>query len=98
METFDQLINSETPLLVDFYADWCGPCQTMMPIIKEMAGNLDGKARVIKINIDKNQAVSAKYNVRSVPTFIIFKAGQIVWRHSGTLDKSSFQRQLAALV
>lgn len=98
METFDQLIKSNTPVLVDFYADWCGPCQTMMPIVKEIAANLDGKVRVIKINIDKNQAASAKYNVRSVPTFVIFKNGEIVWRHSGTIDKSSFQRQLQAFV
>lgn len=94
METFGDLIKSETPVLVDFYADWCGPCQTMMPIVKELAGKVSGKARVIKINIDKNQAVSAQYNVRSVPTFIIFKSGEIVWRHSGTLEKMSFEREL----
>ena len=98
METFDELIKSDTPVLVDFYADWCGPCQTMMPIIKEMAVNLKGKARIIKINIDKNQAASAHYNVRSVPTFMIFKSGKMVWQHSGTLDKNTFEKQILSFV
>lgn len=96
METFDQIIQSDKAVLVDFYADWCGPCQTMMPVVHELAAKLNGKVRVLKINIDKNQAVSARFNVRSVPTFMIFKNGEIVWRHSGTLDKSSFERQLLA--
>lgn len=97
METFAQIIQSSTPVLVDFYADWCGPCQAMAPVIADLANSLNGKARVLKVNIDKNQSVSASYSIRSVPTFIIFKNGREVWRHSGTLDKASLKRQLDAL-
>ncbi|HLP51689.1 MAG TPA: thioredoxin [Chitinophagales bacterium] len=98
MESFNQLIQSETPVLVDFYADWCGPCKAMAPAIKETADELSGKARVIKIDVDKNQAVSALYQIRSIPTLIIFKKGQPVWRHTGMIDKVSLTRQLQAFV
>lgn len=87
MESFKQLINSETPVLVDFYADWCGPCKAMSPVIQEVAKTVQGKARVIKIDIDKSVQASQAYQVQAVPTFIIFKKGNIVWRHSGMLDK-----------
>ncbi len=94
MESFSDLINSETPVVVDFYADWCGPCQTMSPLVKEVAQKLQGKARVIKINIDKNESVAQRYNIRSVPTFLIFKNGKELWRHSGTIDVRSLERQV----
>src|SRR5688572_7551765 len=97
MENFNQVINSDLPVLVDFHADWCGPCQTMNPLIKELAGRVQGKARILKINIDKNQATANQYNVDSVPTFIIFKNGEAVWRHSGTIDAASLERRLSAL-
>jgi len=95
MSAFQELIQSGTPILVDFYADWCGPCKTMNPIVQEVARITDGTARVIKINIDKNQAAAQKYNVRSVPTFMVFKNGEIVWRHSGTIDQMSLLKQLS---
>lgn len=88
MQSFGQLIKSGTPVLVDFYADWCGPCKVMNPVIKEVATAVSGKARVIKIDIDKSPQAARAYQVMSVPTFIIFKDGKIVWRHSGTIDKS----------
>jgi thioredoxin 1 len=94
MESFSDLINSETPVVVDFYADWCGPCQTMTPLVKEVAEKLKGKARVIKINIDKNESAAQQYNIRSVPTFLIFKKGKELWRHSGTIDVRSLERQV----
>ncbi|MES2679082.1 MAG: thioredoxin [Bacteroidota bacterium] len=96
MSNFSELIKSSTPVLVDFYADWCGPCQAMSPMIKELAAQLQGKARIVKVNIDKNQDAARFYQIDSVPTFIIFKAGRIVWRHSGTIDKTTLQRQIAA--
>lgn len=94
MEKFNALISSSTPVLVDFYADWCGPCKAMGPAIQEVGKEVEGKARVIKVNIDKNQAAAMQYNVRAVPTFIIFKHGQQVWRHSGMIDKNTLEKRL----
>ncbi len=89
MEPFRELIRSGTPVLVDFYADWCGPCKAMTPVIKEVAQAAAGKAKVIKVDIDKSVQAAQVYNVQAVPTFIIFKKGDIVWRHSGMIDKNS---------
>ena len=89
MESFQQLIQSEKPVLVDFYADWCGPCKAMTPTIQEVAKSTEGKARVVKINIDKNTQAAQAYNVQAVPTFIVFRKGDILWRHSGMIDKNS---------
>ena len=94
MENFNKLIGSSTPVLVDFYADWCGPCKAMAPAIQEVGKEVEGKARVIKVNIDKNQGAANQYNVRAVPTFIIFKHGQPVWRHAGMIDKNTLEKQL----
>ena len=96
MESFHKIIGSETPVLVDFYADWCGPCKAMSPAIQQVGKDVEGKARVIKVNIDKNQTAAMQYNVRAVPTFIIFKQGQPVWRHSGMIDKNTLEKQLLA--
>ncbi|WP_316841346.1 thioredoxin [Pedobacter gandavensis] len=95
MSAFQELIQSGTPILVDFHADWCGPCKAMNPIVQEVARITQGNARVIKIDIDKNQAAAAKYNVRSVPTFMVFKNGEIVWRHSGMIDQMTLLKQLS---
>ena len=94
MESFNKLIDSDTPVLVDFYADWCGPCKAMNPAVQEVGKEVAGKARVIKVNIDKNQAAAMQYNVRAVPTFIIFKKGRPVWRHSGMIDKNTLEKEL----
>jgi thioredoxin 1 len=91
-EPFQELIQSPTPVLVDFYADWCGPCKVMTTVIQEVARELNGKARVIKINIDKSESAARQFNVQAVPTFIIFKNGSIVWRHSGMIDKQTLLR------
>jgi|SRR5690349_11561245 len=93
-ESFQQLIQSSTPVFVDFYAEWCGPCKAMNPIIQEVAKNVQGRARVIKIDIDKSQAAAMRFNINAVPTFMIFKNGQAVWRHSGMIDKQSLLRTL----
>jgi thioredoxin 1 len=89
METFQQLIQSEKPVLVDFYADWCSPCKAMDPVIREVARAVEGKARVVRVNVDRNTKDSQAYQVQAVPTFIIFKKGNVVWRHPGMIDKNS---------
>lgn len=95
METFTDIIKSDTPVLVDFYADWCGPCKAMSPVIKDVARESSGKARVIKVDIDKSEQAAHVYQVQAVPTFIIFKKGKIVWRHSGMIDKNTLLNILA---
>jgi thioredoxin 1 len=81
---FDELImESEKPVLVDFYADWCGPCKSMSPVISDIATEFPDKIKVIKINVDRNPQVSAKYNIMGIPTLIIFHKGNVKWRQSG---------------
>ncbi|TAL57170.1 MAG: thioredoxin [Bacteroidetes bacterium] len=86
MSKFSELINSDQPVLVDFFAEWCGPCKTMVPILKEVASQVEGKARIIKVDIDKNPAAASAYGVRSVPTLILFKMGKIMWQQPGVTD------------
>ncbi len=81
--SFHDLINGETPVLVDFYADWCGPCKQQAPILKQLTDRVGDKVRVVKINVDTAQAAASKYQVRSIPTMILFKQGKILWRQSG---------------
>jgi len=94
METFKDIITGDKPVLVDFFATWCGPCKSMSPIIESIGKELQGQARVLKIDVDKNQALAAQYAVQSVPTLIIFKNGQPVWRHSGGLDKLALKQKI----
>ncbi|MBQ0734743.1 thioredoxin [Aquimarina celericrescens] len=85
---FNTIINSETPVLVDFFADWCGPCKVLTPILKEVKDELGDRIKIVKIDVDKNQPLSAKYQVRGVPTMILFKNGKQLWRQSGVLQKN----------
>ena len=94
METIKDIINGDKPVLVDFFATWCGPCKSMSPIIESIGKELQGQARVLKIDVDKNQPLAAQYAVQAVPTLIIFKNGQPVWRHSGGLDKMTLKQKL----
>jgi len=91
---FDQLINGEQPVLIDFFATWCGPCKALAPVLKEVAGDLKGRVRVIKIDVDKNQLLSQRFQVRGVPTLALFKKGELVWRQSGVLGKHQIIAQV----
>ena len=91
MATFTDLINSDSPVLVDFYADWCGPCKMMAPVLEELSGEVKGKARIIKVDVDKNPKVSVKYKIQSIPTMMLFKKGEVLWRHAGTAGKAQLK-------
>jgi thioredoxin 1 len=84
---FNTIINSETPVLIDFFADWCGPCKMLAPILKQVKEDLGDDIKIVKIDVDANQLLAAKYQVRGVPTMLLFKSGKQVWRQSGVLQK-----------
>ena len=85
MNNFDNAINGEVPVLVDFFATWCGPCQMMPPILKEVKAQLGDAVRILKIDVDKNQSLAAKYQVRGVPALQLFKKGERVWNQAGVV-------------
>ncbi|NHM07554.1 thioredoxin [Flavobacterium sp. CYK-4] len=86
--TFQEVINAEKPVLVDFYADWCGPCQMLGPILKEVKETLAERVSIIKINVDKNQEIASHYRIKGVPTMMLFQNGMQLWRQSGVLSKA----------
>ncbi|MFG6425077.1 thioredoxin [Lepagella muris] len=95
MEKFEDIINSEKPVLVDFFATWCGPCKMMHPILEELHDRIGDKARIIKVDIDQNQNLASFYNVRSVPTLMVFKNGNIEWRESGVQQAAKLEQILS---
>jgi thioredoxin 1 len=94
MSKFKDIVSSSVPTLVDFYATWCGPCQTMMPILDQIKAKLGAKIRIIKIDVDKNQDIAEKFKVKGVPTFVLFKSGEILWKQSGGMEYITFLNKI----
>lgn len=90
--TFSDLTNSEKPVLVDFYADWCAPCRAMKPILEDLKAQMGDDLSIYKIDVDKNQMIAERYAIRSIPTLILFKNGEPVWRKSGVASSVELQR------
>lgn len=92
--SFDNIIQSEKPVLIDFFATWCGPCKMLAPVLKEVKDSLGERITILKIDVDKNQELSSKYQVRGVPTMILFQNGKQLWRQSGVLTKDEIIKNI----
>ncbi|MFD2825463.1 thioredoxin [Leeuwenhoekiella aestuarii] len=90
--SFGNLTDSEIPVLIDFFATWCGPCQTLAPILEDVKKDMGEKVKIIKVDVDKNQTLAQKFQVRGVPTLMLFKDGKQVWRQSGVLTRADLKK------
>ena len=93
---FKHLIASEIPVLIDFHADWCGPCKALAPILHDVKNELGDNVRIIKIDVDKNPALANRYQVRGVPTMLLFQNGELLWRQSGVVPKDTIVKAIQA--
>ncbi len=91
-ESFSTLIMGTQPVLVDFYAEWCGPCKVMKPVLEELSLQMKGKIRIIKVDVDKSPSASSTYGVQAVPTLVLFQSGRILWRHSGVMQAAELKK------
>jgi thioredoxin 1 len=97
--TFEsEVLKATSPVVVDFWAEWCGPCRMIAPALEEIAGSLDGKVKVVKLNVDENPQTAAKYGIQSIPTLMIFKNGQMASRHMGTAPKQKLEQWITTAV
>ena len=96
--SFKKLISSEKPVMIDFYADWCGPCKMVTPLLKELKKELGDKVKIVKIDVDSNQAISEKLEIRSIPTLMIYQHGEVKWRTAGVQTKQLMKKKLEELL
>ena len=94
MGKFNEIIKSSVPALVDFYATWCGPCRAMNPVLDQLKNDMGNQIRVLKIDVDKNPDVADKFKIRGVPTFMLFKNGEVKWRQSGGMDLNTLKSKV----
>jgi thioredoxin 1 len=97
MADFQSLIQSDKPVLVDFFAEWCGPCKTLAPILKDVKARMGDKITIVKVDVDRNQAAAQAFQIRGVPTMIIFKNGQQLWKQSGVVPAEELMRVINQL-
>jgi len=95
-QNFSEIIKGEIPVLVDFHADWCGPCKMMAPVIEQFSQEVGNQVRVLKVDVDRNPKAAAAYQIQGVPTFILFKKGNIVWRQSGTVPLHTLRQVVSS--
>ena len=97
MEKFNEMINGEQLTLVDFFATWCGPCKMMHPILEQLKEKMGDDIRILKVDVDKNEALSMQYRIQSVPTLMLFKKGEMLWRQSGAMSLNDLMQKISRL-